>query len=114
MDDEFMSVRTWQGSIMVSTSLLPQSFDESYPNSSIRSNNPVESNTVPHPQYRNNAHVVTATPMRPAPPPVPDYWHHGTQAASGAASAASGANLFDFDANFYYSPSSPFDPSFSR
>ncbi|KAG5982547.1 hypothetical protein E4U55_001734 [Claviceps digitariae] len=122
MDGEFMSVRTWQGSIMVSTSLLPQSFDErtSYPNGSIRSNNSWESETLPRSQHRNNAHMVTATPPPPPPPPVPDYWHHGTQptggngVGGGGGAAAACGNVFDFDANSFYAPSPPFDPAVSN
>ncbi|KAG6008427.1 hypothetical protein E4U21_004449 [Claviceps maximensis] len=111
MNDEFMSVRTWQGSIMVSTSLLPQSFDESYTNTSIRPNNPPGSTSSPRPQYRNDSHTEAATPPPPAPPPVPDYWHHGSQATVVAGTV--GGNPFDFDGNFYYAPSSPIESSIS-
>ncbi|KAG5931268.1 hypothetical protein E4U53_001859 [Claviceps sorghi] len=113
MDGEFVSVRTWQGSIMVSTSLLPQSFDErtSYPNTGTRSNNSRESDTLPPQQHRNNAHMVTATSPSLPPPPVPDYWRHGPQAAGGG--GAGGGNGFEFDGNVFYAPSSPFESAVS-
>ncbi|KAG5989223.1 hypothetical protein E4U54_004390 [Claviceps lovelessii] len=124
MDGEFMSVRTWQGSIMVSTSLIPQSFDErtSFPNGGLRSNSHV-SDDLPRSQHRSNAHMVMATPPPPAPPPVPDYWHHGTHAPAAAAAVGGGGdggggggcggNGFDFDGNLFYAPSSRYDSAVS-
>ncbi|KAG6115252.1 hypothetical protein E4U14_000962 [Claviceps sp. LM454 group G7] len=104
MDGEFVFVRTWQGSIMVSTSLLPRSFDQNSQNSSHSdSNHPYnksrDSDTASRLQHRNSSHLVTATP--PPPPPVPNFWHHRPHAAS------AGGNGVDYDENFFYTPSTP-------
>ncbi|KAG6031628.1 hypothetical protein E4U40_007002 [Claviceps sp. LM458 group G5] len=109
MDGEFVFVRTWQGSIMVSTSLLPRSFDQnsSHPDSNHPYNNSRDSNTASRLQNRNNSHLATATP--PPPPPVPNYWHHRPHAA-----AAAGGNGVDYDENFFYAPSTSLDGTASN
>ncbi|KAG5917933.1 hypothetical protein E4U42_007064 [Claviceps africana] len=113
MDGQFVSVRTWQGSIMVSTSLLPQSFDERtyYPNTGTRSDDSRESDTLPRQQHRSNSHMMTATSPSLPLPPVPDYWRHGPQAA--AVGGAGSGNGFELDGHFSYAPSSPFDSAAS-
>ncbi|KAG5915189.1 hypothetical protein E4U61_004831 [Claviceps capensis] len=96
MDGDFVFVRTWQGSILVSTSLLPRSFDpnSSHPDSKHPYNNSRESQTASRLQHRNSSRLVTAPP-----PPVPNYWHHRPHAA------AAGGNAVDCDENFFYAPS---------
>ncbi|KAG6038064.1 hypothetical protein E4U41_004598 [Claviceps citrina] len=94
MDGEFVSVKTWQGSIMVSTALLPQSFGEKTDMYSIENSTdsqPWRSDSLPRSQHQNS-HAVTAPPP---PPPVPNYWHHGPDAAITGNGFDSDAHLFD-------------------
>ncbi|GAB0133263.1 hypothetical protein EsDP_00001675 [Epichloe bromicola] len=100
MDGEFVSVKTWQGFIMVSTSLLPQSFDEKtriYPeNHHCSLDSTLRVGTAPPLLQHGNSHLAT-TRRRP---PIPDYWHHefrnGDMTATG----------FDSDANLFHTSSS--------
>ncbi|KZZ90241.1 hypothetical protein AAL_07342 [Moelleriella libera RCEF 2490] len=83
MEDDFVPVNTWQGCIMVSTSLLPLSNDEK---------------TRIYPECRDQMMQVGTTgqqgdgrgPQATASrrPPVPDYWNHEPHKGVGAAMAS--------------------------
>lgn len=95
-----MSVKTWQGFIMVSTSLLPQSFDEKtriYPeNHHCSLDSTLRFDTTPPLLQHGNSHLATARRR----PPIPDYWHHEFRNRDMT------ANGFDSDATLFHTSSS--------
>lgn len=70
MENQFHSVETWQGHVLVSASLLPPSVEEKeriYPD---RSTYTRSSPQLPLMKRRHGLHMAASLP------PVPDYWNH--------------------------------------
>lgn len=70
MENQFHSVETWQGHVLVSASLLPPSVEEKeriYPD---RSTYTRSSPQLPLMNRRHGLHMAASLP------PVPDYWNH--------------------------------------
>ncbi|KAK2595326.1 hypothetical protein QQS21_006926 [Conoideocrella luteorostrata] len=96
MEDDFLPVITWQGLIMVSTSLLPQSSDEKrriYSDSNMYNLNIQVDTTMP-PLNGHNLQMDAS-----GRPPVPNYWQHEHY------TPATSTNDLDPEMSSYHTPS---------